>query len=241
MSRRRVAIVFDLTPDMPFRLTDGTTVNLGELERMVRLAPGHRLCAVGPESRTATRVRANMSSHGLALYDVKTRVSHRWAHKAPPDLSEFREALKALFADSEFRDAETDLDEDTARALRVAGHAGASRRRGTAAQGHGGAIMTNPRSQTNWQIPQELPDLRRVGTVALDTEDERRGPARRSRIVLAVARRSCCRHQRRLARGRRDACDLHTLAPSRHRQFRSRSGLSLAQGSGRIRRPHRHP
>ena len=38
MSRRRVAIVFDLTPDMPFRLTDGTTVNLGELERMVRLA-----------------------------------------------------------------------------------------------------------------------------------------------------------------------------------------------------------
>ena len=62
----------------------------------------------------------------------------------------------------------------------------------------------------NWQIPRELPDLRRVGIVALDTEDERRGPARRPRIGLAVARRSCCRHQRRLARGRRDACDLHT-------------------------------
>jgi hypothetical protein len=31
--------------------------------------------------------------------------------------------------------------------------------------------MTNPpRSQTNWQTPQELPDLRRVGIVALDTE-----------------------------------------------------------------------
>ena len=96
MRPRRVAIVFDLTPDMPFRLTDGTTVTLGELERMVRLAPGHRLCAVGPELRTATRVRANISSHGLALYDVKTRVSHRWAHKAPPDLSEFREAFEAL-------------------------------------------------------------------------------------------------------------------------------------------------
>ena len=39
MSRRRVAIVFDLTPDMLFRLTDGTTVTLAELERMVRLAP----------------------------------------------------------------------------------------------------------------------------------------------------------------------------------------------------------
>ena len=96
MSPRRVAIVFDLTPDMPFRLTDGTTVNLAELERMVRLARGHRLCAVGPESRTAKRVRANISGHGLALYDVKTRVSHRWAHKAPPDHSEFREVLKAL-------------------------------------------------------------------------------------------------------------------------------------------------
>jgi hypothetical protein len=31
--------------------------------------------------------------------------------------------------------------------------------------------MTDPpRSQTNWQIPRELPDLRRVGIVALDTE-----------------------------------------------------------------------
>ena len=51
---------------------------------------------MGPKSRTAKRVLANISSHGLALYDVKTRVSHRWAHKAPPDLSEFREAFKAL-------------------------------------------------------------------------------------------------------------------------------------------------
>ena len=34
MSRRRVAIVFDLTPDMLFRLTDGTTVTLAKLERI---------------------------------------------------------------------------------------------------------------------------------------------------------------------------------------------------------------
>ena len=81
---------------MPFRLTDGTTVNLGELERMVRLAPATGYAPWDPESRTAKRVRANISGHGLALYDVKTRVSHRWAHKAPPDLSKFREALKAL-------------------------------------------------------------------------------------------------------------------------------------------------
>ena len=35
--------------------------------------------------------------------------------------------------------------------------------------------MTNPRSQTNWQTPQELPDLRRVGIVALDTETKDEG------------------------------------------------------------------
>ena len=36
--------------------------------------------------------------------------------------------------------------------------------------------MTNPlRSQTNWQTPQELPDLRRVGTIALDTETNDEG------------------------------------------------------------------
>ena len=53
MSRRRVAIVFDLTPDMPFRLTDGTTVTLAELERMVRLAPATGYAPWDPESRTA--------------------------------------------------------------------------------------------------------------------------------------------------------------------------------------------
>ena len=55
----------------------------------------------------------------------------------------------------------------------------------------------------NWQTPQELPDLRRVGIVALDTETQRRGAARRPRLGLAMARRIYLRHQRRLARGRR--------------------------------------
>ena len=96
MSPRRVAIVFDLTPDMTFRLSNGTTVRLDELERMVRLAPATGYAPWAPKSRTAKRVLANLSGHGLALYDVKTRVSHRWAHRAPPDLSKFGEALKAL-------------------------------------------------------------------------------------------------------------------------------------------------
>ena len=94
MSRRRVAIVFDLTPDMLFRLTDGTTVTLAALER---IAPATGYAPWDLESRTAKRVLANISAHGLALYDVKTGVSHRWAHKAPPpDDSTFREALRAL-------------------------------------------------------------------------------------------------------------------------------------------------
>ena len=56
-----------------------------------------RATVTGYAPWAAKRVLANISSHGLALYDVNTRVSHRWAHKAPPpDDSKFREALKAL-------------------------------------------------------------------------------------------------------------------------------------------------
>ena len=70
----------------------------------MRLAPATGYAPWDPESRTATRLRANMSGHGLALYDVKTRVLHRWARQAPPDdHSKLPEALKALFADAEFR------------------------------------------------------------------------------------------------------------------------------------------
>ena len=93
----------------------------------------------------------------------------------------------------------------------------------------------------NWQTPQELPDLRRVGIVALDTETNDEGlradrgsawPWRDGHVCgISVAWR---------ADGEMHAIYI-PVAPSRHRQFRSRSGLSLAQGSGRIRRPHRHP
>ena len=58
MSPRRVAIVFDLTPDMPFRLTDGTTVTLAELERMVRLAPDR-----SPAMRRGTRNRGQPNGY----------------------------------------------------------------------------------------------------------------------------------------------------------------------------------
>ena len=93
----------------------------------------------------------------------------------------------------------------------------------------------------NWQIPRELPDLRRVGIVALDTETNDEGlradrgsawPWRGGHVCgISVAWR---------ADGEMHAIYI-PAAPSRHRQFRSRAGLPLAQGSDRIRRPHRHP
>jgi hypothetical protein len=60
MSPRRVDIVFDLTPDMTFRLTDGTTVSLGELECMVRLAPVTGYAPRAPGSRIAKRVNSSL-------------------------------------------------------------------------------------------------------------------------------------------------------------------------------------
>ena len=64
--------------------------------------------------------------------------------------------------------------------------------------------MTNPpRSQTNWQIPQELPDLRRVGIVALDTEENDEGLRADRGSGWPWRGGHVCRHQRRLARGRR--------------------------------------
>ena len=94
---------------------------------------------------------------------------------------------------------------------------------------------------TIWTVPTHLPDLRRVDDNSRDRyRRERRGPARRSRLVLAMARRLDLRHIRRLARRRRDPRDLYPDTSSRQHQFRSRPGLSLAQGSHRSRRALRH-
>ena len=91
--------------------------------------------------------------------------------------------------------------------------------------------MTNPlRSQTNWQTPQELPDLRRVGIIALDTETNDEGlradrgsawPWRGGYICgISVAWRddSGIRAQ------------LFPAAPSRQRELRARERRPLAEG-----------
>ena len=93
-------IVYDRTPDMEIRLSDGRVVTLGELEPMV-MEHG-KLFAYAPWSTSknprSTRILASISAEGLALFDFKTRISHRWASRKPTpvDLSGLAELLKGL-------------------------------------------------------------------------------------------------------------------------------------------------
>ena len=92
-------IVYDNFPDMKIKLQDGRVVTLAELEPMVREAG--KLFAYAPWSTSKnprpTRILASISADGLALFDFKTRISHRWASRKPMttwDPSEFAELLK---------------------------------------------------------------------------------------------------------------------------------------------------
>jgi hypothetical protein len=94
------SIVHDLSPDMKIKLEDGCVVTLGEMETMVSRCG--KLFAYAPWSTSknprSTRILASISADGLALFDFKTRVSHRWASRKPlaVNLSELAELLKGL-------------------------------------------------------------------------------------------------------------------------------------------------
>jgi hypothetical protein len=98
-------IVYDNFPDMKIKLQDGRVVTLGELEPMVWAAG--KLFAYAPWSKNPnprpTRILASISATGLALFDFKTRISHRWASRKPTtvDPSEFAEMLKNLIKELE--------------------------------------------------------------------------------------------------------------------------------------------
>jgi hypothetical protein len=85
---------------MKIKLQDGRVVTLGELEPMVWAAG--KLFAYAPWSTSknprSTRILASISADGLALFDFKTRISHRWASRKPfaVDLSGLKELLKGL-------------------------------------------------------------------------------------------------------------------------------------------------
>ena len=93
-------IAYDNYPDMKIKLEDGRIVTLGELEPMV-MAAG-KLFAYAPWSTSknprSTRILASISADGLALFDFKTRVSHRWASRKPmmPDLNGLAALLKHI-------------------------------------------------------------------------------------------------------------------------------------------------
>ena len=76
---------------------------------------------------------------------------------------------------------------------------------------------------SNWQIPTELPDLRRVSILALDTETKDDRLRDRHGFRLAVPVRLPVRRKRRLSRRRRRTRTLFPDPPSRHRELRSRS------------------
>ena len=77
-----------------------------------------------------------------------------------------------------------------------------------------GVGRTDFSDAANWQTPQELPDLRRVGIVALDTETNDEGLRADRGSAWPWRGGHVCRHQRRLARGRRDP--LRSTYPLRH-------------------------
>jgi hypothetical protein len=100
-AHREKRVVYDLTPTMRIRLSDGTQVSLAELERLVE--SGMTCFAYAPwstsENPRSTRIIASRSSDGLALFDFKTRTSHRWAARKPQvNFDELAVQLKAALA-----------------------------------------------------------------------------------------------------------------------------------------------
>jgi hypothetical protein len=84
-------ISYDRTPDMEIKLEDGRVVTLGELEQELRASADGKRFAYAPwstsENPRSTRILASISNDGLALFDFKTRISHRWASRKPVDYS----------------------------------------------------------------------------------------------------------------------------------------------------------
>jgi hypothetical protein len=88
------AIVYDLRPHWLFqRDDDGQWCRLDELEAQARRRPrisGHAVLDGSPR-----RVLVNISIDGLSLWDVPTRIAHRWADRTPRtvDLSALKDLL----------------------------------------------------------------------------------------------------------------------------------------------------
>lgn len=90
--------LYDLEPDMRIVLGDGDEMTLAELEEIVGRERIECYPTPWDPKSTTPRVLANASAAGLALFDTKFACSHRWAHCAPVDRSEFEAAIQAMLA-----------------------------------------------------------------------------------------------------------------------------------------------
>jgi hypothetical protein len=117
------AKVYDLEPEMTFKLSDGTEITLEELGDMAKrgmtLGDEHdnpsgdnRLRgyaslwdpSTGSGDHSSTRVLVTYGREGLCLYDTKYEVRHRWKRAAPqPDMigEKLRELMKSMTAKAE--------------------------------------------------------------------------------------------------------------------------------------------
>src|SRR5262249_51376006 len=92
---------------------------------------------------------------------------------------------------------------------------------------------------TPWRVPSELPDLRRIGLVAIDTETKDDGLAADRGSGWATRQGHICG----ISVAYRVEANIQTLysdPTSRQRELRTRAGLRLAQGSRRVRSALRH-
>jgi hypothetical protein len=90
--------VYDLEADMVFQLSSGERLTLEDLEK--RIDGGGHLKGFAtiwdPKSQTSDRVLVNRGVAGLALWDTKTGISHRWKWLADSNDSEFQRQLGEL-------------------------------------------------------------------------------------------------------------------------------------------------
>ncbi len=95
-----LARVYDLTPDMVFKLKDGEQVTLKQLADIAREQGRQEGYATiwDKGSDCPDRVKVNWSGEGLALWDSHTEISHRFAdaQAGVPDLEALRAALGPL-------------------------------------------------------------------------------------------------------------------------------------------------
>ena len=92
--------VYDLLPDIVITLSTGERIRLDDLEKRAGVSRIKASASLwDPESKTPDRVLVNRGGAGLALWDTKHGVSHRWKALSPEVEPEFQRQLRELLKD----------------------------------------------------------------------------------------------------------------------------------------------